>query len=52
MPSPSTSALKVYEEIYNGDPGNLQALHELFPPDGDVGAQASPPPLGGPSIGL
>jgi hypothetical protein len=23
MPSPSTSALKVYEEIYSGDPGNL-----------------------------
>ena len=35
--SPSTSPLKVYEEIYSGDPGNMQALRELFPSDGDVG---------------
>ena len=39
MSSPSTSALKAYDEIYGGDPGNMQALRELFPPDGDVGAR-------------
>jgi hypothetical protein len=38
MPSPSTSAMNAYEEIYGGDPGNMQALRELFPPEGDVGA--------------
>ena len=38
MSSPSTSALKVYDEIFSGDPSNTQALRELFPPDGDVGA--------------
>jgi len=31
--------MKAYEEIYSGDPGNMQALRELFPPDGDVGAR-------------
>jgi hypothetical protein len=37
MSSPSTSALKAYDEIYGGDPGNMQALRELFSPDGDIG---------------
>ena len=37
MSSPSTSAMKAYEEIYSGDPGNMQALRELFLPDGDMG---------------
>ena len=36
----STSPLKVYEEIYSGDPGNMQALRELFPRDGNVGARS------------
>jgi hypothetical protein len=39
MSSPFTLAMKVYEEIYSGNPGNMQALRELFPPDGDVGAR-------------
>jgi len=38
MPSPSTSALKAYDEIFSVDPGNMQALRELFPQDSDVGA--------------
>jgi hypothetical protein len=37
MSSTSTSALKAYEEIYSGDPGNMQALRELFPLDGVAG---------------
>jgi hypothetical protein len=37
MPSPSTSALKAYDEIYSGDPGNMQVLRDLFPLDGNVG---------------
>jgi hypothetical protein len=36
--SPFTSDMKAYEEIFSGDPGNIQALRELFLPDGDVGA--------------
>jgi hypothetical protein len=32
-------AMKTYEEIYGGDPGHMEALRELFPPDGDVGAR-------------
>jgi hypothetical protein len=39
MSSLSTSALKAYEEIYSDDPSNMQALHELFWPDSDVGAR-------------
>ena len=39
MSSPSMSDLKAYDEIYGGDPGNMQALRELFPPDNDVGAR-------------
>jgi hypothetical protein len=38
MPSPSMSAKKAYEEIFNGDPARMQALRELFPEDGEVGA--------------
>ena len=38
MSSPSTSAMKAYEEIYGGDPGHMEALRELFPSDDDVGA--------------
>jgi hypothetical protein len=30
--------MKAYEEIYGGDPGHMEALRELFPPDGNVGA--------------
>ena len=37
MPSPSTSAM-TYDEVFNDDPTNMQTLHELFPPVGDVGA--------------
>jgi hypothetical protein len=37
MSSPSMLAPKAYEEIYNGDPGNMQVLRELFTPDGVVG---------------
>jgi hypothetical protein len=37
--TPSTSAIKAYEEIYGDDPGHMEALRELFPPDGDVGAR-------------
>ena len=39
MSSPLTSALKVYDKIYSGDPSNMQALRELFLLDGDVGAR-------------
>ena len=39
MSPPSTSAMKVYEEIFSDNPGNMQVLRELFPPDGDVGAR-------------
>jgi hypothetical protein len=39
MPSPSTSALKAYGEVYSGDPDNMQTLRELFPLDGDVGSR-------------
>jgi hypothetical protein len=28
-----------YDEIFSGDPGNMQALRELFPVDIDVGAR-------------
>jgi hypothetical protein len=34
-----TSTMKAYDEIYSGDLGNMQALRELFPPDGDVSAR-------------
>ena len=37
MTPPSTSVLKAYDEIFGGDPDNMQALRELFPPDSDVG---------------
>ena len=50
-PSPSTSAKKAYEEIFNSDPAHMQALRELFPADGEEVAQAAPP-LGTPIIGL
>ena len=44
MSSPSTSAMKVYEDIFSDDLGNMQALCELFPPDGVNGcAQATSP---------
>jgi hypothetical protein len=36
--TPSTSAMKAYEEMYGGDPGYMEALCELFPSDSDVGA--------------
>jgi hypothetical protein len=36
MPSPSMSAMKAYDEMFSGD-SSMQALCELFPPDGDVG---------------
>jgi hypothetical protein len=39
MSSPSTSALKAYDKIYGDDPGNMQALRELFLPDDNVGAR-------------
>jgi hypothetical protein len=39
MSSPSMSALKAYKEIFSDDPGNMQALRELFPPDDDVDAR-------------
>jgi hypothetical protein len=39
MSSLSTSSIKAYNEIYGGDLGNMQALHELFPLDDDVGAR-------------
>jgi hypothetical protein len=29
--------MEAYEEIYGGDPGHMEALHELFPLDDDVG---------------
>jgi hypothetical protein len=35
--SPLNSALKAYDEVFGGDPDNMQALCELFPPDDDVG---------------
>jgi hypothetical protein len=31
--------MKMYEEIYRGDPGHMEALRELFPPDDDVGVR-------------
>jgi hypothetical protein len=37
--TPSTSAIKVYEEIYGGDPGHMEVLRELLSPDGDMGAR-------------
>jgi hypothetical protein len=37
--TPSTSAMKAYEEIYGGDPGHMEALRELFPRDDGVGAR-------------
>jgi len=39
MASLSTSAMKAYEEIYSGDPDNIQAHRELLPSDDDVGAR-------------
>jgi hypothetical protein len=36
MPPPSMSAM-TYDEVFGGDPANMQALRELFPPVGDVG---------------
>jgi hypothetical protein len=27
-----------YDEVFNGEPAHMQALLELFPPGGDVGA--------------
>jgi len=39
MCSPSKSAMKTYEEIFSGDPDNMQTLRELFPPNGDVFAR-------------
>ena len=38
MPLPSTPAM-TYDEVFNGDPAHMQALRELFPPVGDVGAR-------------
>ena len=38
MSFPSTSALKAYDEIFSGDPGNMQTLRELFSAD-DVGVR-------------
>ena len=35
-PSPSTSAKKTYDEIFNSDPTHMQALRELLPPVGEV----------------
>jgi hypothetical protein len=31
--------MKAYEEIFSGDPGNMQTLRGLFPLDSDVGAR-------------
>jgi hypothetical protein len=31
--------MEVYEEIFGGDPGHMEALRELFPPDNDMGAR-------------
>jgi hypothetical protein len=39
MSSLSMSALKAYEEIFSGDPSNMQALCELFPPDDNMGVR-------------
>jgi hypothetical protein len=39
MLTPSTLTMKVYEEIYGGEPGHIEALRELFLLDGDVGAR-------------
>lgn len=41
MASPPTSAMKAHDEIYSGDPGNTQALRELFSPNGDMGPRKS-----------
>jgi len=38
MSFPSTSAPKAYDEIFSGDPGNMQTLRELFLGDSDIGA--------------
>lgn len=38
MLSPSTSAKKTYNEMFNGDPAHMQALRELFLVDDLVGA--------------
>jgi hypothetical protein len=29
---------KAYQEIYDGDHGHMEALRELFPPNGSMGA--------------
>jgi hypothetical protein len=29
----------IYDEVFNGDLTNMQALRELFPPVGDLGAR-------------
>jgi hypothetical protein len=51
MSSPSTSVLKAYDEINGGDPGNIQALHELIPLDGTWVHTAASPPCGSQGIG-
>jgi hypothetical protein len=31
--------MEPYKEIFGGDLSHMEALRELFPPDGDVGAR-------------
>lgn len=33
------SAKMMYDKTFNGDPAHIQALHELFPADVEVGAR-------------
>jgi hypothetical protein len=39
MLSPSSLALKAYEEIFSSDNTNMQAMRELFLADGELGAR-------------
>jgi hypothetical protein len=36
IPSPSALAMKVYGEMFSGDPAHMQTLRELFPADEDT----------------
>ena len=35
----ASTARPTYDEIFGSNPDHMQALRELFPPEGDVGAR-------------